>query len=355
MQQIERYGVIALVFLLVTIVAVSFWGDSKSPGFWSRLTGRGDAHKMEIAKNAAAPEHPVDNALPLTNNPSPVPPAQPAPQAPIDAAHAPAPAVAATQPQAPAPSSAAPNAAPNPTLIANAPVAAAHAPGNGPIPLTNSQAPQPTPPAVAPMNQSAPQSAPVATPRTSQPTPSIAKDAHKAAKTTVESGPTIEYVVQKGDSLASIAQKNLGNSSRWTEIQSMNGGIQPKSLRVGTKLKLPVTTTAKSTTEKNAPKSESSAPTKKALAAPSETSPAGTVYVVKAGETLRSIAEKKLGSADRWNDIVAANPGLDPHKIGVGKTLKLPAREAHEAHDSSTLVAAALPSSSSTSGKPHVR
>ena len=40
MQQIERYGVIALVFFLITIVAVSFWGDSKSPGFWSRLTGR---------------------------------------------------------------------------------------------------------------------------------------------------------------------------------------------------------------------------------------------------------------------------------------------------------------------------
>ncbi|MBK7643637.1 MAG: hypothetical protein IPJ19_11430 [Planctomycetes bacterium] len=40
MQQIERYGVIALVFFLIMIVAVSFWGDNKSPGFWSRLTGR---------------------------------------------------------------------------------------------------------------------------------------------------------------------------------------------------------------------------------------------------------------------------------------------------------------------------
>ncbi|MFN9788086.1 MAG: LysM peptidoglycan-binding domain-containing protein [Planctomycetia bacterium] len=50
MQQIEKYGVIALVFLLVTIVAVSFWGDSKSPGFWSRLTG---GQKEEVAQAAA--------------------------------------------------------------------------------------------------------------------------------------------------------------------------------------------------------------------------------------------------------------------------------------------------------------
>lgn len=56
MQQIEKYGVIALVFLLVTIVAVSFWGDSKSPGFWSRLTG---GSKTEVAQT---PEQPVNAA-----------------------------------------------------------------------------------------------------------------------------------------------------------------------------------------------------------------------------------------------------------------------------------------------------
>jgi nucleoid-associated protein YgaU len=345
MQQIERYGVIALVFLLVTIVAVSFWGDSKSPGFWSRLTGRGDAKKMELAKNANAPERPVENALPLTNNPSPVPidPAHSQPPAPIvGAAQAPAPAPI----PAPAPAPAGPSA----NLVANAPANAAHAPGGAPIPLGSPQSPATSPAAVA-----APlQPATIGAPRAPESTPA-AKDAHKAAKTAVDTGPTVEYVVQKGDSLASIAQKNLGSSSRWTEIQSLNGGIQPRALRVGTKLKLPVATTAKSTIEKSAPKAEPATPAKKALSAPSESSKPGTVYVVKSGETLRSIAEKKLGNADRWKDIVAANPGLDPHKLSVGKTIKLPAGEAREARDSSALVAAALPSSSSASGKPHVR
>ena len=61
MQQIERFGVIALVFLLITIVAVSFWGDSKSPGFWSRLTGR--AKQEPTADHILPPPSSTDTAL----------------------------------------------------------------------------------------------------------------------------------------------------------------------------------------------------------------------------------------------------------------------------------------------------
>ena len=61
MQQIERFGVIALVFLLITIVAVSFWGDSKSPGFWSRLTGR--AKQEPTADHILPPPSSTDSAL----------------------------------------------------------------------------------------------------------------------------------------------------------------------------------------------------------------------------------------------------------------------------------------------------
>jgi nucleoid-associated protein YgaU len=335
MQQIERYGVIALVFLLVTIVAVSFWGDSKSPGFWSRLTGRGGANKTEIAKNSATAERAVDNALPLTSNPAPTgidtaPQAQPVPGAPVAQG---APGVA--QPLAPTAQSAMANAnAPANNAPAFGANGAVHLPGNAPQP--NNAAP-----AQSPFIATA---QPTATPQASE------QVAHKAQKTAAPTGPTIEYVVQKGDSLASIAQKNLGSSSRWTEIQSLNGGIQPKALRVGTKLKLPITATAKSTTEKSAPKPEPAA-TKKPAPSSSETQP-GTVYVVHAGDTLRTIAEKKLGNADRWKDIVAANPGLDAHKLVVGKSLKMPAAESHDNH---ALVAAAMPASSGAPGKPRVR
>jgi hypothetical protein len=50
-------------------------------------------------------------------------------------------------------------------------------------------------------------------------------------------------------------------------------------------------------------------------------------YQVKAGDALKGIAERELGSPDRWKDIAAANPGLDIRQpLKVGQTLNLPTR-----------------------------
>jgi nucleoid-associated protein YgaU len=335
MQQIERYGVIALVFLLVTIVAVSFWGDGKSPGFWSRLTGRNQ--KIELAKNTAIADRAVENALPL-NSPAAPNAGEPNPQSPA--------------PNAPPP--AAPQSAESAIANANAnaggaPIAA-HVQAGGDAPVA----------APAPKDAASVAGAPAAHPAASSAPLVVAnsKDSHVAMKNPMapsaasSSTSSVEYVVQKGDSLASIAQKNLGNSNRWGEIQSLNNGIQPKSLRVGMHLKLPATATASASATEHAPKADTSAPKKAAPAV--DAAHTNNVYVVKTGDTLRSIADKKLGSPDRWKDIVAANPGLDTNKLVVGKTLKLPAEshDARDAHDSRPLVAAALPSNSN---KPHVR
>jgi nucleoid-associated protein YgaU len=335
MQQIERYGVIALVFLLVTIVAVSFWGDGKSPGFWSRLTGRGDAKRIELAKNAATADRAVENALPLN------PPAAPATGEPMPAASTPPPA-------APQPAE---------TVVANAnapaPTGAARLQAGG------DAQPAAAPAASAPPSQLAaqPQSSATQVPRADMNAPArtAMKDPHVAVKNasapiaSASSTSTIEYVVQKGDSLASIAQKNLGNSNRWGEIQALNNGVQPKSLRVGMHIKLPATATASATAKETAPKTES--PAQKKATPAIDAAHTNNVYVVKAGDTLRTIADKKLGNPDRWKDIVAANPGLDAHKLVVGKSLKLPA-ESRDGHDSRALVAAALPGNPE---KPHVR
>lgn len=48
-----------------------------------------------------------------------------------------------------------------------------------------------------------------------------------------------EYVVKSGDTLAEIAARELGNYRRWTEIAQKNGIRDPRSLRVGQRLKLP--------------------------------------------------------------------------------------------------------------------
>lgn len=53
-----------------------------------------------------------------------------------------------------------------------------------------------------------------------------------------------------------------------------------------------------------------------------------TTYKVKKGDTLQSIAKKKLGKASRWPEIAKANPGKvrDPRKVKDGITLVIPAK-----------------------------
>ncbi len=48
-------------------------------------------------------------------------------------------------------------------------------------------------------------------------------------------------------------------------------------------------------------------------------------HVVVQGETLGAIANQKLGSAERWKEIAALNPSLEPTKLRVGEELWLPA------------------------------
>ena len=62
-------------------------------------------------------------------------------------------------------------------------------------------------------------------------------------------------------------------------------------------------------------------------------------YTVQEGDTLASIAEEHLGSADQWQVIARANDISDPNQLEVGQTLTIPASgETSDAgiHNSST-------------------
>lgn len=313
MQQIERYGVIALVFLLVTIVAVSFWGDNKSPGFWASLTGRGGAKKTALADNSpgssvlppsSAAERALQNPLPLS----------PAPQAVQDDASA------RTLPFEP--SVADPLASATP----------ATSPSNGLV-----YAPTTTPTFEAPpAGPFPPDDVSLSLPQTS-----AQKPVAKAVAAPSSAAPL--YVVQKGDSLTRIARARLGDAQRWTEIQALNSGVDPKNLRVGMKLRLPAGAQGDREAAQGGTKTRATAPVKASVKSN------GATYVVKSGDSLTRIAERVLGDGQRWKDIVALNPGLDPKRLSVGKSLKMPA------HESRALVAAALPSNSKNSEKPRVR
>lgn len=47
------------------------------------------------------------------------------------------------------------------------------------------------------------------------------------------------YTVRKGDTLWSIARRELGDGQRHAEIMSLNPGIDPKRLPIGAQLRLP--------------------------------------------------------------------------------------------------------------------
>ena len=54
-------------------------------------------------------------------------------------------------------------------------------------------------------------------------------------------------------------------------------------------------------------------------------------HAVVAGDTLGEISAAKLGTAKRWREIMAANPGLKPNGLRIGSALKLPCSVADRA------------------------
>jgi nucleoid-associated protein YgaU len=82
------------------------------------------------------------------------------------------------------------------------------------------------------------------------------------------------------------------------------------------------TAPAAAPTAAHAHKHAAAKPAPKAAAAQGKIS--GKKYVVKAGDTLSEIAQRKYGTTKKVKDILKANPGLDPDKIKTGQVIILP-------------------------------
>ncbi|TAJ19426.1 MAG: LysM peptidoglycan-binding domain-containing protein [Planctomycetota bacterium] len=255
MQPIERYGLVALLFLVVTVVAVVLW-DKKSDKDKAKLA-QGAPGATLVQPQPGAPE--LGGAQP------------PAATGPDLAQPTPAPALAPTQAPTQAPALA-------PTL----------GPGQAP---------------------------------TAGGTPTVIADPQDAfavhAPAPAASGST--YKVKRGDTLSSIAKSALGAGSRYPEILALNPGLDPNRMRVGAELVLPGGSSVKATPA-SAPKTPSAAKS----AAPA----AGTTYTVRRNESLWSIAQAQLGDGDRYTEIAALNPQIDPKRLVVGMQLRLPATSA---------------------------
>lgn len=128
------------------------------------------------------------------------------------------------------------------------------------------------------------------------------------------------YTIESGDSLSSVALETYGSATKWVEIAQANPLVDPNRLKVGQEIKLPdldgvgpdVAVTADGDAE----------------AAPDDDLPRrGATYVIKAGDSLSTIAKQFYGSASKWELIYQANRrtiGGDPGKLKLGAELLIP-------------------------------
>ncbi|GAB4149551.1 MAG: hypothetical protein Fur0037_17840 [Planctomycetota bacterium] len=119
---------------------------------------------------------------------------------------------------------------------------------------------------------------------------------------------TRTYKVVSGDILGTIAQKQLGSARYVDEILKLNPGLDPKNLKIGTEIVLPARASAAS------------------KPAPGPAAPGSKRYTIRDGDTLEAISERLFRTKTRVEDIRKLNPGLDPRRLRIGKTILVPAR-----------------------------
>lgn len=116
------------------------------------------------------------------------------------------------------------------------------------------------------------------------------------------------YVVQKGDTLRSICEKELGSVKFQSALMDSNPELQAHRLYPGIELVLPSKATLVTVAERENSLNNQSK----------------DVYIVKKGDSLFGISKKVLGSGNRVNEIIKLNPNVDPSKLHVGTRLKMP-------------------------------
>ncbi|WP_375424471.1 LysM peptidoglycan-binding domain-containing protein [uncultured Friedmanniella sp.] len=124
--------------------------------------------------------------------------------------------------------------------------------------------------------------------------------------------PTRTHMVEPGDDLWSLAQHYYGDGQQWRLIARANPDLLtggPDRLTVGWRLSVP---------ELHSP------------ADADGTGGSARTVTVRPGETLSEIADRELGSTDRWPEIYHANRAQldDPDELVAGIRLALPAAKA---------------------------
>lgn len=128
------------------------------------------------------------------------------------------------------------------------------------------------------------------------------------------------YIVQPGDELWGVAERELGAGTDWRVVLRCNPGMTVDTALVpGTTIALPADRPALASAAPDAP-----------------------LHIrVQRGDTLWDLAEKHLGDAHRWPELFRANRDIiaDPDEIDIGWRLSLPAPAAAVPPDPGLLTA----------------
>lgn len=148
-----------------------------------------------------------------------------------------------------------------------------------------------------------------------------------------------EVKVGKNETLAIIAKRELGSATRWPEIVALNPGLDPKRMKTGMTIKVPLkdgvaaAPVAPSAPTGMAGKTPGTTPTPVAdntlPPAPKADTPAPAAektYTVQSGDTLSDIARRQLGSASKVGELKAANADVlkGSDAIRSGMKLRIP-------------------------------
>jgi nucleoid-associated protein YgaU len=124
---------------------------------------------------------------------------------------------------------------------------------------------------------------------------------------------TRPYTIRDGDMLIRIARRELGSTKRIDEIRALNPGLDERRLIPGRTIQLP-TGGAEGPVVGQQPQASGSVPGQ---------------HVVASGDTIEGIAKRYYGKnfGNKVREILELNPGVDPAKMSIGTTLRLPSAE----------------------------
>jgi nucleoid-associated protein YgaU len=129
------------------------------------------------------------------------------------------------------------------------------------------------------------------------------------------------YIIEEGESFWTVSKKLYKSVRHYAAIIKANPDVNPKRVRAGQVIAVPVIDGADlqedllATAEELEPKSRR----------PRVYLARDVEHVIRSGETLGDIAQKYYKSAIKWPHILVANPDLDPKRLRARKTIIVPA------------------------------